>query len=71
MKRLSMALLTAALLATNAPAHDNCTKAKCADIEARIRAIEARMRSGYTAAQGRRYEDRLRELKKKRYELCR
>lgn len=29
------------------------------------------MRNGYTAAQGIRYDARLRELRDKRYELCR
>jgi hypothetical protein len=39
--------------------------------ELKIRVIEAKMRDGYTAAQGIRYEARLRELKGKRYQLCR
>jgi hypothetical protein len=29
------------------------------------------MRNGYSAAQGIRYDERLRELKEKRYQLCR
>ena len=33
--------------------------------------IESRMRQGYTAKQGIRFDERLRELKKKRYKLCR
>ena len=43
----------------------------CEAVKQKIRVIEAKMRDGYTAAQGIRYETRLRELKKKRYKLCR
>lgn len=43
----------------------------CERVKEQIRAIEARMRRGYTAAQGIRLEERLRELKDKRYKLCR
>ena len=71
MMRVVMTFLAALLLVTAAPAHEKCTKAECAEIKAKIRTIESRMRSGYTHAQGRRYEDRLRELKEKRYKLCR
>jgi hypothetical protein len=39
-------------------------------VKKKIRAIEARMRDGYTAAQGIRYDARLRELREKRYRLC-
>jgi hypothetical protein len=71
MRRAVMTFLAAVLLATTASAHEKCTKAECAEVKAKIRTIEARMRSGYTHAQGRRYEERLRELKEKRYKLCR
>ena len=37
----------------------------------KIRNIEARMRAGYTFAQGERYNEKLRELKAKRAKLCR
>ena len=46
-------------------------KAACEQVKKKIRAIEARMRDGYSASQGIRYEARLRELKEKRYKLCR
>ncbi len=52
-------------------ADDHCERWTCDEVKAEIRAIEARMRSGYTAAQGLRYEERLRELKDCRYRLCR
>ena len=43
----------------------------CDKVKSQIRKIEAKMRNGYSAAQGIRYEDKLRELKEKRYRLCR
>jgi len=43
----------------------------CEAVKQKIRVIQAKMRDGYTAAQGIRYETRLRELKQKRYKLCR
>ena len=73
MKRLAwMPLLPLLLLATQPPvhAHDRCGKAECAEIKQKIRTIEAKMRSGYTRAQGERYESRLRELREKRRKAC-
>jgi hypothetical protein len=43
----------------------------CAAVKQQIRQIEAKMRNGYSAAQGIRYDERLRKLKEKRYEVCR
>ncbi len=43
----------------------------CEQIDRKIEKIHSRMRQGYTAKQGVRLEERLRELKRKRYELCR
>jgi len=43
----------------------------CDEVKQNIREIEARMRTGYTRAQGERYEARLRKLKLKRNRLCR
>ena len=43
---------------------------ECEEVKVKIRAIEAKMRRGYTAAQGIRYEEKLRELKEQRYKLC-
>lgn len=43
----------------------------CAEVKEEIREIEAKMRSGYTRAQGEKYEARLRKLKSKRSKLCR
>lgn len=46
-------------------------KAACESVKKKIRAIEAKMRDGFTAAQGIRYDARLRELKDERYKRCR
>jgi hypothetical protein len=46
-------------------------EAACTQVKKKIRVIESRMRDGYSAAQGIRYEAQLRELKEKRYKLCR
>ena len=43
----------------------------CRKIDQDIRKIEARMRRPYTARQGVRFDERLRELKRKRYKHCR
>ena len=62
--------LLVAVTPTASP-HERCTKAECAEVKAQIRTIEAKMRSGYSHAQGQRYERRLRELRNKRYRVCR
>ena len=46
-------------------------KERCEKVKAQIRKIEAKMRLGYSAAQGIRYEEKLRELREKRYKICR
>jgi hypothetical protein len=60
------------LLATSGiEAADRRREAECRKIAEKIRQIEARMRQPYSAAQGVRYDQRLRELKEKRYRRCR
>jgi len=61
------------LLLTQAPAsaHNSCAKAECASVKEKIRTIESRMRSGYSRAQGEKYEEQLRGLRAKRSKLCR
>ena len=46
-------------------------KDECEKVKNQIRTVQAKMRNGYTAAQGIRYEERLRRLKEKRYKVCR
>ncbi len=48
------------------PDRDACDKVK-----RDIRRIESRLRAGYTARQGVRLEERLRELKERRRKVCR
>ena len=64
-------LLAALLIVPTTGLADRKTEAACAEVKAKIRNIEARMRAGYTRAQGERYNEKLRELKAKRYKLCR
>ena len=64
-------LMLVALIQLPAIAGDKDEEAACEKIKQQIRVIEARMREGYSAAQGIRYEERLRELRDKRYKLCR
>ncbi len=45
--------------------------AVCREIDRQIEQLHARMRQGYTAKQGVRLEKRLRDLRERRYELCR
>lgn len=71
MKLTVWTLLFLLLIQFPAEAHNKRDKAACAEVKQKIRTIESKMRSGYTRAQGERYEARLRELRAKRYELCR
>jgi hypothetical protein len=71
MKPLTWIVIILALCQTPAYSHNDCAKAACAEVKAKISNIESKMRSGYTRAQGERYEDKLRVLKAKRAKLCR
>ena len=71
MRRLTLLILAIAVFATDALARSKSDDAACAEVKEEIREIEARMRAGYTRAQGERYEARLRKLKSKRSKLCR
>ncbi len=54
-----------------AMAASKCDKQACQSVKADIREIQAKMRSGYTVAQGNRYAARLRKLRGKRSRICR
>lgn len=71
MKTIAWTLLFVILSQSPADAGGKADKAACEEVKQKIRAIEARMRNGYTAAQGIRHDTRLRELRDKRYKLCR
>jgi len=64
-------LLLGVICMAGADAGTRSEKAACAKVKQQIRTIEAKMRSGYTRAQGEKYEARLRELRAERYHLCR
>ena len=71
---MTRAMITALALCLF-PAHGDAKPDRdalaCDEVKQAIRDIEARMRAGYTRAQGERYEARLRKLKRKRRLLCR
>jgi hypothetical protein len=71
MKRRAWMLVLLLLIQLPASAHNKADKAECAVVKEKIRTIESKMRSGYTRAQGERYEAQLRELRAKRHKLCR
>ncbi|NNC77575.1 MAG: hypothetical protein HKN77_06380 [Woeseiaceae bacterium] len=72
---MKIVFLIAAMMATglidSAVAAPKSSKQRCEIVKKKIRDIESRMRAGYSASQGIRLEQRLRELKKDRYRYCR
>lgn len=71
MQKTKLAIVAVAVLLSMSEARASDDRQVCEKVRAQIREIRAKMRNGYTAAQGVRYEERLRKLKKKRYRLCR
>jgi hypothetical protein len=71
MRLIVITVIAAVLLPLEAEARGEREKLACDAVKEKIRTIESKMRSGYTRAQGERYEAKLRELKTKRYRLCR
>jgi hypothetical protein len=71
MKPAAWMLMLIVLVLVPVHAGDTRDKDACEQVKMKIRAIESKMRSGYSASQGIRYEAQLRELKEKRYRLCR
>ena len=67
---VSLSLLLS-IFAADLHARDPRREAECRRIDAQIRKIEARMRQPYSASEGIRFDERLRELKDKRYRRCR
>jgi hypothetical protein len=63
---LSMLVWPAVSLPDPSAAELECTKVKL-----KIAKIESRMRQGYTASEGRRYEEELRRLRRLRASVCR
>lgn len=71
MNRRAWMLMLIVLCASAAESGSKQDEAACAEVKEKIRNIQSKMRSGYTRAQGEKYEQRLRELRAKRYKLCR
>ncbi len=71
MRATAWMLMLVVLVQVPAYADRKSDKAACDKVKQQIHVIESRMRDGYSAAQGIRYDTRLRELKDKRYKLCR
>ena len=70
-KSVCIIVLILICCSSNATAASKCDKEACQSVKADIREIQAKMRSGYTVAQGNRYEARLRKLRDKRGRICR
>lgn len=62
------ALLLSATLPLDAARNDD---RQCRKTKEKIRAVQSRMRSGYTRAQGEKLEAELRKLRAKRKKVCR
>lgn len=71
MKGIILITVLCIAVTNDARAHQKCDKTACAETKAEIRDIQSKMRSGYTRAQGEKYEARLRRLRAKRAKLCR
>ncbi len=53
-----------------APAHHRFSEEQCTRLERKIDALQSRLRQGYSAKQGRRYRERMRELELERHRRC-
>lgn len=71
MHRLLLFVLALVLLPSAGIAHDYCAKAKCEETKQKIEKIQAKMRHGYTRAQGEKMEAKLRSLRALRSKRCR
>ena len=64
-------LVLGLLCAMDSDARTKAEKAACAKVKEQIKTVESKMRSGYSRAQGEKYEAKLRELRAERRHLCR
>ena len=71
MKPAAWMLMLIVLVLVPVHAGETSDKDACEQVKKKIRVIESKMRGGYSASQGIRYEAQLRDLKEKRYRLCR
>jgi len=70
MTRLLILIPLLLCMADQAGARSECDKRACDEVKQAIRDVEAKMRAGYTRAQGERYEARLRKLRRRRSKVC-
>lgn len=70
---LLAAALALAVLAASAPAADRAREREreCEAVKEQIRKVQARLRRGYSAAQGVKLNEKLLELRKRRAKVCR
>ena len=72
MRILTATMLCACLLLNGSVlAKTQAEKDACQKVKDKIEVIQSRMRAGYSASQGIRYDERLRKLRDQRYRLCR
>lgn len=69
-RRALQMLIAAALLPGDADSHHKLDKQQCERISMKIRKLQSRLRRGYSARQGRRYRERMRELQLTRFRKC-
>jgi len=69
--RLAVCIVLAVLVAPPLAAHEKCPRAECEKTRQKIKAIQAKMRQGYTARQGARLEAELRKYRALRARICR
>jgi hypothetical protein len=71
MRFILVVVLLCVLSSAASHAHNVCAKAKCEETRQKIEKVQAKMRQGYTRAQGEKMEAELRSLRAIRSQRCR
>jgi hypothetical protein len=71
MRLILVVVLLCVLSPAASHAHNVCLKAKCEETRQKIEKIQAKMRQGYTRAQGEKMEAQLKSLRAIRSKRCR
>ncbi len=71
MRFVLVVVLLSILSSAASHAHNVCAKAKCEEIRQKIKKVQAKMRQGYTRAQGEKMEAELKSLRAIRSQRCR
>lgn len=69
-RRALQMLIAVTLLTGDANSHHKFDKQQCARISRKIIKLQSRLRRGYSARQGRRYREQMRELQLTRFRKC-